>query len=172
MSRGILENFGQSDRECNFRRTQPPRLFARFTRDPFPSLRAFLSARKQPMLASIRFHRNDPGDAQLGRLLHRPFEAFELDEGKVERQRRKLRRSGEFLDHVEANQILAGRFDRSQPGAMVIRDLEFLSHFDTQHPRQVVRALARDFGLTFTDLIDEEAAACHVLFPTYGYPKR
>ena len=163
MSRGILECLGQSDRDSDFRRPQAPRLLTRFAGDSLPSLRAFKSARKQPVLAAIRFDGNDMGDAQFRRLFHRPFEAVEPDKRKVERQLRKLRRGGEFLDHVEADQILAGRFDRSQPGALVIRNLEFLAHLDAQDPCQVVGTLTRDFGLTFADLIDEKAAACHVV---------
>jgi PAS domain S-box-containing protein len=161
MSRGVPEGLGQSNRGCDLRRPKAARLFARFACDPLPSLRAFLRPGKEPMLTAIRFDGDDAGDAQFRRFLHRPFKALEFDEGKIERQLRKLRSGGEFLDHVEANQILAGRFDRSQPGALVIGDLEFLAHFDAQHACQVVGVLACDFGLTFADLIDEEAAACH-----------
>jgi signal transduction histidine kinase len=171
MGRGVLEGLCQPHRASDFRHPQPPRLFARFAGDPFPSFRAFLSARKQAVLAAIRLNGNDTGDAEFGRLLHRPFEALELDERKVEGQLGKFRNGGEFLDHVEADQVLAGRLDRSQPGALVVRDLEFLAHFDAQHTCQVVGVLACDFGLTFSDLIDEKTAACHVV-AGMGWPER
>ena len=101
-------------------RPQAPRLLTRFARNPLPSLRAFLGARKEPVLAAIGLDRNDTGDAEFRSFLDRPFEALELDQRQVERQPRKLRSGRQFLNHVEADQNPCGPFRPKPTSALAL----------------------------------------------------
>src|SRR5947207_1201249 len=114
------------------------------------------------MLAPIGFDWNDAGDAQFSRFLDCPFEAFEFDQCKIEGDEREFRAGPDLFDHAEPDKVLASGLDGSQPGALVIRDLEFLAGLDAQHASQMMGILTGNFGLAFADLINEEAAARHV----------
>ena len=141
---------------------QPARLFARLARNAPPALHAFVRACRQTLLAPAGLNRHDARDAEFGSFLNRPLEPFEFDEREVECYAGKFGAGGDFFDDVEPDQVLASSFNRSQPGAFIVGDFELLARLDPQDPCEVVSVLACDFSLTFANVIDEEAAACHV----------
>ncbi len=158
----IVQGVGETDGILDIGGAQPARLFARLARNALPALHAFVCAGRQTLLAPVRLNRHDPGDAELCRLFHRPFEPLEFDQRQVQCYAGKFGAGRDLFDHAEPDQVLASSFNRSQPGAFIVGDFELLARLDTEHPRQVMSVLACDFSLTFANVIDEEAAACHV----------
>ena len=146
----------------NLWHAQPPRLFAGLFDNSPPPLYPFPGARKEAMLAALRIHRHNARDAQFGRFLNRPFEAVELDQRQIERDRGWLGSGGDLFDHAELHQFLPRCPDGREPHAVVIADLELLPRFHAEHARQVLGVLAPYLSLPVADLFDKESAACHV----------
>ena len=101
-------------------RAQAARLLARFVRDAAPALDALFRPVFQTALAALRLHGHDARCAQFGRFLHRPFEAFELNQGKVERGLRRRFPGFKFFQNGELHDVLPRHFHFREPDPPVV----------------------------------------------------
>ena len=133
----------------------PARLLTRFERDS-PPLHALVGRAFQAALAANGFDRNHFGDAELGRLLHHPFETIELDERGA--QRDLWRDFGGFqLFHGSKNHVLLARgFDLGQIHVAIIGDFITLAWFHSQHAGEMARIVSGNLRVTVAHLIDKK----------------
>jgi hypothetical protein len=131
-------------------------------RDAPPTLDAFPRAVVQTALAALRLDRHNPCDAQFGCLLDGPFKLLEPDQRQVRDRRRQFGTGCDFLDYFEFNFAFPGCGDFSQPDALRVRNLVFLTRFDSQNPCEVVGIFTDHTRASVAHFVYEEAPSCHV----------
>ena len=138
------------------------RLLAGLLHNAAPSLDAFWNGALQSLLAAFGDHGNEARDAGFGALLQRPLEMVELHQREQQRNGRHLGRVRQLLDHGEQHTALVCLHNFGQIHALVVGDFELLPALHAKHAHQMMRLVALHRRTLVANLLDEEAAACHV----------
>jgi hypothetical protein len=156
-----VQRAGEFEGGGNLRRRGAARLFCRLPGDALPTLDALPRGRSQVCIGAVGDERDNPTDAELGRLLDGPFHAIKLEDGE---------KQGDFnpgwgwnfLGELKLDTVWRHRFDSAAANGLAGGDVEVFSDASSKYTDQVVGVLSDKSGPISGDFVGNPAAACHV----------
>jgi len=157
-----LQRFAEANRFDDFGQTQTPALLAALQNNPAPSRQPFRRGLLEPTLAADSLDWGDAFDPELRGLFENPLEPLKLDERGIERHSHGGLFRRQLLQGSKDHAFLPRGLYFCKIDVAVIRELVFLSGFDTQHLRKMPGIVSDKLCMMIVYFVYEKSAACHV----------